>query len=783
MPPPNPSVTTEWDTPSAVSQPPSPLPVLLLPAKFVLGFFYTLGLFSILLLISPFLLFWRLLKYIHDKLFLPRSCDLLWPRPPFNRAFLWLSRQASISSTHTILNNDLPPLEKKCCFIPTPLENFKVHAWDHEASPLKTNDDLIAYVEKELGRTSYVAQVGIVSGFENGAHGRTMMVIETHPDSYPLCMIRIITALSQRNITIEMEPRVYYECALDPDVRFYKMRIGADAILRHIETFCVGAFNLCCLIHCKPQKVWRVLVSERGQAASYRRPSLNGGYDESESSKLTVDSAVQLKPTTETDISFSITEICEVDELQKAERLLRATMAELLTSFLAGALRRYFRESDPCVKHPPDVYAAFAVCSHKLSQCNVDYSCNHLLLPIELPIGVEGMIPRLWSLQSQFAEHNKRCIPEALNTFNSIVRFLLPRDSAEKRANIFFNHTMINISYLKINGDVMLDDNILKRFIPVPPLFLPSRASFTFVQHRDKILLVSTIDKGLFDRHMDIFNNMKIEQDELQKHLAFRLRTLAQTCVLPDRLPSEAPPEAPQNSPSAERAELLPGPSNHRNHRNRRQSVADLNELLREVQEELDEMGRNPNVEDRDGTIKRLHDLEAKIQAFHNGMKNELWGNIVVVKGQEKDDAMKRVAELLAPYKRRVSVSTRKTSLRASKEYDYLRRSSAAAAVVSDRRDEEDRRKSEEDRRKSEENKTEEEVMLINEERREEVKIVVEAAVEREDERDEERMEEERDDEEKEKKEQEREKEEEMKEDKKEEDVKTAEKKDEEGKW
>lgn len=47
---------------------------------------------------------------------------------------------------------------------------------------------------------------------------------------------------------------------------------------------------------------------------------------------------------------------------------------------------------------------------------------------------------------------------------------------------------------------------------------------------------------------------------------------------------------------SLERAELLPGPSNHRNHRNRRQSVADLNELLREVQEELDEMGRNPNV-------------------------------------------------------------------------------------------------------------------------------------------------------------------------------------------
>lgn len=30
-------------------------------------------------------------------------------------------------------------------------------------------------------------------------------------------------------------------------------------------------------------------------------------------------------------------------------------------------------------------------------------------------------------------------------------------------------------------------------------------------------------------------------------------------------------------------------------------------------------------VEDRDGTIKRLHDLEAKIQAFHNGMKVGQW--------------------------------------------------------------------------------------------------------------------------------------------------------------
>lgn len=49
-----------------------------------------------------------------------------------------------------------------------------------------------------------------------------------------------------------------------------------------------------------------------------------------------------------------------------------------------------------------------------------------------------------------------------------------------------------------------------------------------------------------------------MEQTLLLEHLSFRLRTLTQTCVLPDRLPSEdahpeypAAPEAPQNSPNA----------------------------------------------------------------------------------------------------------------------------------------------------------------------------------------------------------------------------------------
>ncbi|GMS88728.1 hypothetical protein PENTCL1PPCAC_10903, partial [Pristionchus entomophagus] len=714
MPPP-PTTTTrpstvEWSTPPTVNRPPSPLPVLLVPAKFVFGFLLTSFLLVCLLVASPFLLLFRLGKYVHDKLVLPRSCDVLWPRPPFTRSFVWLNKQVSLESIKAILDGQEKPVQSGC-FIPTPIAPVEVEPWDHEKAPLHNYDDFVTYVKEHLDHVPYVMQVKMVSGYA-GPHGRTLLAITTHPDSFQLCMMRILSALSQGNVTVEVEPRVYYECSLNSTFRFLTIRRFADTMAKWLEIYSIGPGWLLFLPRFKPEKVWRALIAERNQVFSTRRRySLNGGMrDDSETSHLCIASSVQLKQ--ETTASFSITEIQHVDELQKAERLLRATMVELLTSFLAGALRRYFRESDPSVLHPPDCEAAMSVCSHKSSVCDTADPCDHLLLPIQLPIGIEGRIPRLWSLQQQFAQHEKRCTPQALKGFNAISRVILPRETANKVARVFFQHTVLNITFLRIHGDVMLDHSLLTRFIPIPPLSLPSRASFVFVQQHYKIFLVSSIDRGLFDRHTDIFEYMKEEQRGLLDHLSFRLRTLAQTCAFPDRLPSEdqeeeeehagpgarpgsyhAPPEAPNNSPSAEREELLPGLSHGRP---RRQSMADLSTLLKDVQDELDEMRRHPSVDDRDATIKRLKGLETKIETFHLSMKSELWGNTVWLQ-QEKDEAMKRVAELLAPYQqqRRVSVTGRKVSMRASRE---MRRASLTTTEASTRRGSDERREEEGER-------------------------------------------------------------------------------------
>ncbi|GMR41824.1 hypothetical protein PMAYCL1PPCAC_12019, partial [Pristionchus mayeri] len=709
-PPPIPPSRAEWSIPPAVGRA-APLPVLLLPAKYVIGFFFTSFCLIVLAPLVPLFLLVRFVIYVHDKLVLPRTCDVLWPRPPFTRSFLWVNNDVSLNSIKAILRR-VPPPPQRCCFTPTVLAQVEVLDWDHQKSALRTHDDLVTYVKDKMDHVPYDVEVRIVTGCEINSLGKTLLAVKTHPDSFPLCMTRILCELSQGNITIEMEPRVYYECPLSPSARFYKFRRHADNVLKKIEVFCFGPLFLLSLPRFSPEKVWRALLADKDQVLSYRRASLNGN-DDSETSQLCIASSVQLKQ--ETSVSFSITEICDVDELQKAERLLRATMAELLTSFLAGALRRYFRESEPAILHPPDCSAAFAVCSEKLSTCSHSHPCDHLLLPIQLPLGVEGRIPRLWSLQRQFALHDENCVPQALKTFNSVVRFLLPRKKANSVAHFFFKHSVLNVSFMRIHGDIMMDSSLLTRFIPIPPLSLPSRASFVFVQQKDKILLVSSIDRGLFERHDDIFKYMKDEQKGLLEHFSFRLRTLTQTCVLPERLPSEdaaplpAPLDAPHNAPNAERVGLLAGPS-----RNRRKSMADLNVLLQQVQSELDEMRKNPSVDDRDATIQRLRDLETKIEEFHNGMKSELWGNTVWVR-QEKDEAMKRVAELLAPYQRRVSVSGRKLSVKATKEYEFLRRASATTEVSMGRGSGE---KKEKESRSGAERATSEEE--IDEEKREE---------------------------------------------------------------
>ncbi|GMT18970.1 hypothetical protein PFISCL1PPCAC_10267, partial [Pristionchus fissidentatus] len=665
---------SEWTTPPSIHRSSSSLPVLLLPLKYVFGSCFTVFLIALLIVISPFLLLYRLVKYIRDKLVLPISCDLLWPNPPFTRAFVWLSNQVSLDSIAAILNGQPPP-EPVLCFHPTPISRVEVAPWDHQKAPLRNQDDLITYVKEKINHVPYAVQVKTITGYEDAALGRTVLAIKTHPDSYPLCMARIVSALSQGNVTIEVEPRVFYECNINPTRRFQCIRRAADKITKFIEMFAFGPFGLLFIMTPRPEKVWRALVAETHQVFTYhRRSSLLRGSD-SETSRLCINSSVQLRP--ETSCSFSITEINGIEELQKVERLLRATIPELLTSFLAGALRRYFRTSDPPVLHPPDCMAALSVCTDKSSVCQSSSPCDHLLLPIHLPIGVEGRIPRLWCLQRELSELADRCTPQAMKAFKAVSRTLLTRHAHSRVSSLFHRHSVVNISFLRVHGDVMLDANLLTQFIPIPPLFLPTRAAFVFVQHHDRILLVSSIDRGLFDRHNDIFTYMQEEQDGLLAHLSFRLKTLTQTCVLPDRLPSEdaqypAPPDAPQNSPSVDLdvRDDLPGPS-----RPRRQSMADLSDLLREVQEELDEMNRNPNVEDRDTTIRKLRQLEAKIEQFHNGIKSELWGNTVWLK-KEKDEAMKKVAELLAPYQRRASVSTRKLSRRASREYAVLRRGS-----------------------------------------------------------------------------------------------------------
>lgn len=72
------------------------------------------------------------------------------------------------------------------------------------------------------------------------------------------------------------------------------------------------------------------------------------------------------------------------------------------------------------IMHPTDVGAAVPISYREFIPVEAQKPCDTMLLPIQIPCGVEGAIPRIWAVQRRLAGGIEGVVPTALR----VSRFL-----------------------------------------------------------------------------------------------------------------------------------------------------------------------------------------------------------------------------------------------------------------------------------------------------------------------------------------------------------------------
>lgn len=100
----------------------------------------------------------------------------------------------------------------------------------------------------------------------------------------------------------------------------------------------------------------------------------------------------------------------------------------MMLALVAGTLRTYCREqvlslslffnmvnlSFQGIKHPPDVGCFVPVSCRNFLPIACGYPCDVLSYPLQLPVGVEGTVPRVWAVQKRLLDGLNGHIPAAL---------------------------------------------------------------------------------------------------------------------------------------------------------------------------------------------------------------------------------------------------------------------------------------------------------------------------------------------------------------------------------
>ncbi|MFH4982396.1 hypothetical protein AB6A40_009105 [Gnathostoma spinigerum] len=353
----------------------------------------------------------------------------------------------------------------------------------------------------------------------------------------------------------------------------------------------------------------------------------------------------------------------QCDQLMRVERLMRASSAEMMLAFVSGTLRRHFRSSG--LAHPPDIGATIPVALRRSSDISADSECNSIMVPLRIPCGVEGTIPRLWAVQRRLAHAVNGVLPDALR----VSRLLLDLFCSSKGDRLFFNKvysdTSIVVSVLRMEGHLSFENQRIQSLLLFPSMPSTVKVAFTFVQCGSSTMLSVSADRLTFPNPELLLIHFKAEVNNFLEQLSLRLLTLSQATFLPFSVPCVNESEETDETVNKSRptSEVTVNIGEGEEFDVEKCSIEQLRAHISKVQKELDDMKAESYCGPVDNE-KKLKELESAMNAMHEKMAKLLGSpSYTVPRKNENDELTSNVVdELLAPYREEMGARTRRFS-------------------------------------------------------------------------------------------------------------------------
>ncbi|VDM38671.1 unnamed protein product [Toxocara canis] len=475
--------------------------------------------------------------------------------------------------------------------------------------------------------------------------------------SATFCLPRLLSLYTDGQLMFDMEPKMG-ESFSPHHTQINALLTVCRIMAQTVQFTCVGPLSVLAMCLRRTNPIWKQLVSESNISSLNRRKNeTRDGSDET----IPMDNIEGEKKGDGR--LYRWMRVAHTDQLLRAERILRAATVELFLAFVAGALRRHFRASG--IAHPPDVGATVPISYREYVPVEAQKRCDMILLPMQIPSGVEGAIPRIWAVQRRLAGAIDGVLPIALRVSRFLSEISLSASMSRRMFSSLYADSSAIVSVLRASGDVQMDSHRIQSILLYPSLPDTVKAAFTFVQCGTDIMLSVSANALCFPEPDKLLVHFKASFREicfvdfqaevrcLLDQLSMKLLTLSQATFLPTRVPfMRGTTVQPSSTIEAGgfSTEPTPGITGTENIDVDSCSVEQLRLLLGNVQSELDSMRSSPHI-DRAEYVNKLSELENRMQIFHESMATRLGAPICSPLREGAELASSAVAELLAPYK------------------------------------------------------------------------------------------------------------------------------------
>ncbi|CAJ0941158.1 unnamed protein product, partial [Mesorhabditis belari] len=676
-------------------------PVICAPIKYLFGVCLTALVIALIIVFLPLILLVRLGYFVakrrqrdHRACSL-RHCDLHWPTIGTSpgRAIITLHKETDANAVAHKMCRVLGNRPTECCISkgpPTSPARDAVVLWDQSRTRVQCAEELKAVLNEPHGLPLNDCSCVVVPGFLSASEscsGQSVLVFSLQPRTHPFCLPRLLALYSESQLVFEVEPRLP-----KPFISTTHPRLNVPLFICHgfyqtIQLVCRGPLSLVSHAFKREHPVWKAMTTDSRSLKSVsitknrKPPSMAATEDDSTLMSSTALEEVVVSPKTDPNHKISNmsvssssrwvtwTKVGHAEHLLRAERLLRAATVELLTALVTGALRQHFR--DQGIRHPPDVGASLCVSCRDFVPVEAARLCEAILLPLRLPTSVEGAVPRAWAVQRRMTKVLDGVLPNALKISQFLGSLLLPSNLAEKFSNALYGDNTVQISFLRAGGELSLDGIRIQSMLMFPAVKESVLASFCFVQCGSEMMLSLSLDKNTFPNPSTILANFRIEVEHLIDQLSTRLLTLSQSSFT-ERIPFlRMDPDAEEYCRDSESfARAHPMIENRVVSKATKVSIEkeesdytleELQHLLTTVQDELDTMKANPQG-DRAEYIRKLTELENRMQRFHECTMKKLGSGITDMVHKDASLANNAVTELLAPYRQEPGMTGRRFS-------------------------------------------------------------------------------------------------------------------------